>query len=1205
MLRRCIGATDLPVSLQCGSRTDVRNRIVLYNQHQALKVDGKAIFDLSVDELRKACLLRCLPVQPSLFLSKPVDLEIYDQAAMQVEMDKTIAILAEFCAREESVKLSKFDSILSKSRTFCADSQYWRDAGSHIGERQQGRDACSSDTRADAIPIPNHARSTGDPVAPTSAKTKLDEFSEPVLRNALKCMFEGMGQVATRSITIESAIRELATVLDCDPPISSASLRPLICEVRKSISRRVQQPSRLVQTMGVKRRENSQVEIRSEDHCFVCKDGGNLICCNDCPKVYHLECLELTENPSGRWTCWWHSCWTCGRRAHKADSVLFRCLACPVAYCFDCLPPDLEARMEACEPPQNILNNLQRRGMGTKSTVFFFCCDCEEFRQEEVEEAAAKSTDGEETDFEAIPDQNSSDGDSSETGFDSDEEVETKKRRKSTAANAARPGVPKIACKAHNVPTFISTNAANTVHGAKEALQQLGLQVQKVRILISKNAGNITARPMAVGLQLQKVPIVVSTNAGNITARPRAAASTDAELQRQLLRQRLKERLGTSSPVEVKNRAVPRDSGRNSGSVSESVEQTNPCITAARESAAELAPSSLQVRSKRIGAQRICVRQAYPETVHSQYLETCDSHSTSAPTQESGVQTASASRWERACRSKAEAPPSQQYAHANGELKDLSAKPLQLAKRVDLPRAQNVFVSGMRIFGFASRCTGKYLTQSWSGESHPLPAREAEFSRAEGQSLDFFGKCVLKGLEFPGTSDGTSTLNELSSTTKPPEQHSDVEQMPVVNPDFRVDYSMASEIGSVAVAVAGFCNPADYGVEDGRHERAIDGSEVAAMASKVDAKCQQSLREKECSSSLETESVGKAPYRRGFALREREGLAAFMAAIQKREAAKEVKATVCPLTDISVATALLGDCSDSGKWRKSQIGENLAPAENCLKDCRMTSKNEKIADAGPVSSESDKEKTAVFVAASAQGIKLPGESDKMSGLHAASAPIVKQKVRGVGVDLQDGAACRCPAEPSYPELPCKRRQGVDLELAHLMPGVSVSPPDDVGTAGRPKRKCKGRSKRASASEASSSEVGPKQSKAASRVATPSRRVGSASDAVEDAVSGVYRFHGPHVGRYVTKAFDGVWFVGRVAGWLPASGKDPADWRIVYEDKDQEDLGEKELLECAGRYAGGRRGTAHGAELRANKHAAAWRAEQEAGGRRLSVTDGAA
>ena len=161
--------------------------------------------------------------------------------------------------------------------------------------------------------------------------------------------------------------------------------------------------------------------------------------------------------------------------------------------------------MEACEPPQNILNNLQRRGMGTKSTVFFFCCDCEEFRQEEVEEAAAKSTDGEETDFEAIPDQNSSDGDSSETGFDSEEEVEPKKWRKSTAADAARPGVPKIACKAHNVPTFISTNAANTVHGAKEALQQVGLQVQKVPILISKNAGNITARPMAVGFQVQKV----------------------------------------------------------------------------------------------------------------------------------------------------------------------------------------------------------------------------------------------------------------------------------------------------------------------------------------------------------------------------------------------------------------------------------------------------------------------------------------------------------------------------------------------------------------------------------------------------------------------------------------------------------------------------------------------------------------------------
>ncbi|ELU07940.1 hypothetical protein CAPTEDRAFT_117486 [Capitella teleta] len=28
----------------------------------------------------------------------------------------------------------------------------------------------------------------------------------------------------------------------------------------------------------------------SEDWCAVCKNGGNLLCCDGCPKVFHLNC---------------------------------------------------------------------------------------------------------------------------------------------------------------------------------------------------------------------------------------------------------------------------------------------------------------------------------------------------------------------------------------------------------------------------------------------------------------------------------------------------------------------------------------------------------------------------------------------------------------------------------------------------------------------------------------------------------------------------------------------------------------------------------------------------------------------------------------------------------------------------------------------------------------------------------------------------
>ncbi|KAK9879935.1 hypothetical protein WA026_008444 [Henosepilachna vigintioctopunctata] len=90
-----------------------------------------------------------------------------------------------------------------------------------------------------------------------------------------------------------------------------------------------------------------------QDYCEVCQQGGEIILCDTCPRAYHLVCLEpeLEEAPEGKWSC--PHCENEGPadqdddehqefcRICKDGGELLCCDSCPSAYHTHCLNPPL------------------------------------------------------------------------------------------------------------------------------------------------------------------------------------------------------------------------------------------------------------------------------------------------------------------------------------------------------------------------------------------------------------------------------------------------------------------------------------------------------------------------------------------------------------------------------------------------------------------------------------------------------------------------------------------------------------------------------------------------------------------------------------------------------------------------------------------------------------------------------------------------
>lgn len=148
-------------------------------------------------------------------------------------------------------------------------------------------------------------------------------------------------------------------------------------------SKRIRSEPKRYSPKSMKRTQQNRPKLKHEYECFSCRDGGSLIECTICPKVYHatVECAYVKSVPKGTWRCPWHNCYECARSSSHCGGMLFHCMTCPVTYCFDCKPdiPLDRMKQSQVETTKRKLEKLGCPSLGSKH--FFKCNSCAEYEK--------------------------------------------------------------------------------------------------------------------------------------------------------------------------------------------------------------------------------------------------------------------------------------------------------------------------------------------------------------------------------------------------------------------------------------------------------------------------------------------------------------------------------------------------------------------------------------------------------------------------------------------------------------------------------------------------------------------------------------------------------------------------------------------------------------------------------------------------------
>lgn len=144
-------------------------------------------------------------------------------------------------------------------------------------------------------------KQTFEPPSAPSAKRRRRSSPGPVI--VIKDEPEDEDEVSFVQSSVGSSLPDSSTGAQSKLRQQQKSPGPAPATGSESKSSKEQRPQPAAQPESEKRAEPE--EDPNEDWCAVCQNGGELLCCDKCPKVFHLSCHipTLNESPSGEWFC--------------------------------------------------------------------------------------------------------------------------------------------------------------------------------------------------------------------------------------------------------------------------------------------------------------------------------------------------------------------------------------------------------------------------------------------------------------------------------------------------------------------------------------------------------------------------------------------------------------------------------------------------------------------------------------------------------------------------------------------------------------------------------------------------------------------------------------------------------------------------------------------------------------------------------------